>query len=118
MRSGQLVQIKNLAVGRIFLVELLAIPRGNPSLVIIVIDGWVIPDPVYFIWGTDLIHRPSSAVLSFASMLLGTACRQQDNDQYHCPCSTGCSHCHRRGAYPPPLILGRCYRPDIRPIPR
>jgi len=83
MRSGQFVQIKNLAVGRISLVKLLAVPGGDPSLVIIVIDRRVVPDPVYLIWGTDLIHRPSSTVLSVASMLLGTACRQQDKDQYH-----------------------------------
>ena len=75
MRGGQLIEIKKLAVGGIFLVKLLTVPGGDTGLVVIVIDRRVVPDRVYLIRDADLIHRSSHAVLSVASMLVGTACR-------------------------------------------
>src|SRR5256885_17243926 len=70
MRRRQLVQIEDLAIGRRLAVERRAIPRGQPGLVIAVIDLRRAPLAVDLIGRADLVGR-LAAMIAGAGMLAG-----------------------------------------------
>src|SRR5271166_2585587 len=95
MCRGQLVQIEDLAIGGVLPVELLAIPRGHPGLVVIVVDRRIVPDPIDLVRSTDLVHRPPGAILALIAALLRTAAGQHENHHDCRPQWAGCSPRHR-----------------------